>query len=65
MGPSCTTIVRLSIGPPSFTLACYRCDKTAFFEVLMAVVPTLLAQVVLTLRFVIFRSDGLVQITAE
>ena len=65
MGPSCTTIVHLSIGSPSFTLACHRCDKTAFFEVLMAVVPTLLAQVVLTLRFVIFRSDGLAPITAE
>ena len=31
----------------------------------MAVVPTLLAQVVLTLRFVFFRSDGLAPITAE
>jgi len=51
--------------PPSFTHACYRCEKTVFLEVLATVVPTLFAQVVLTLRLVFFRINGLMLITAE
>jgi len=43
----------------------YRCEKTAFFEILAAVETALLAQVVLTLRSVFFGRDGFVLIVAE
>ena len=43
----------------------YRCEKTAFFEVLVAVETMLLAQVVLTLRSVFFSRDGFLVIMAE
>jgi hypothetical protein len=51
--------------PPSLTHPCYRCDNTAFFEALMTVVNTLLAQVVLTLRSFVFDSGCSALITAE
>ena len=41
------------IKPPGFIHTHYRCDKSAFFSILAFVVSTLLAQVVLTLRFVV------------
>ena len=66
--PKRTLAVRASFVNPSnrrFTHACYRCDKTVFLEVLATVVPTLLAQVVLTLRLVFFCGNGLVLIVAE
>jgi hypothetical protein len=50
-------IVLSPLEPPGFTHACYRCDKTAFFEALATVSATLFAQVVLTLRSVFFDSD--------
>jgi len=59
------SVIRQPLELPSFTHVGYRCDKTAFLEVLATVVPTLFAQVVLTLRFVVFSRDCLVLITAE
>jgi len=59
------SVIHSPFEPPFFTHACYRCDKTAFLEVLATVVPTLLAQVVLTLRFAFFRGNDLVLIVAE
>ena len=64
-GPSCMGVIFLPLKPPSFTYACYRCKKTAFFEMLVAVETTLLAQVVLTLRSVFFERDGFALITIE
>ena len=63
--PSCMSVIRYPLKPPSLTHVCYRCEKTVFLEVLAIVVPTLLAQVVLTLRFAFFRRNGLVLIVAE
>ena len=63
--PSCMTVIRYPLEPPSFTHTRYRCEKTVFLEVLATMVPTSLAQVVLTLRFVFFHSNGLVLIVAE
>ena len=45
--------------------ACYRCEKTAFYEILVAVEATLLAQIILTLRSDFFGIDGFMLITAE
>ena len=56
-GHSCMSTIRQFLKPQSFTHAFYRCNKTVFFEPLAAVVTTLLAQVVLTLRFVLFSRD--------
>jgi len=50
---------------PSFTHACYRCSKAVFVQILATVVPTFLAQVVLTLRSSFFGGDCFVLITAE
>jgi len=63
--PSCMTVIRYPLEPPSFTYTRYRCEKTVFLDVLAFVVPTSLAQVVLTLRLVFFCSNGLVLIAAE
>ena len=63
--PSCTSVIFYPLKPPSLTHTRHRCEKTAFFGVLAIVVPTLLAQVVLTLRLVFFRRNGLVLIAAE
>ena len=54
-----------SLKPSSFTHVCYRCDKTVFYVVLVAVENTLLAQAVLTLRSVLFCRDGLVLVMTE
>lgn len=45
--------------------AYYRCNKFAPFEALVTLGTTLLAQVVLTLRFVLFGGDDFVLIMAE
>ena len=63
--PSCTSVTQYSLESQSLTSACYRCDKTAFFEVLVTVGTILFAQVVLTLRSVVFGRDGFMLITAE
>ena len=52
-GPSCTSTIRSPPKLSDLTRACYRCDKTAFFEVLALIGSTFLAQVVLTLRSVV------------
>ena len=58
-------VAHLPSEPPRFTRACYRCDVTLVFEVLMLTIFTLLAQVVLTLRSAFFASDGFVLTRAE
>jgi hypothetical protein len=65
--PSCMSVIRSPLVPPSFTHPCYSCDKIVSIQILAAVLNTLFAQVVLTLRFVFFEfnSDRAVQITAE
>jgi len=45
--------------------AYYRCNKIAFFEVLVTLETTMLAQVVLTLRSVFFGGGDFVIMTAE
>jgi hypothetical protein len=57
MVPSCMSIVLSPLETPGFTHACYRCDRTAFFEALATMSATVFAQVVLTLRSVFFYSD--------
>ena len=64
-GPSCMSFVQQSFESPSFTHPCCRCDKTAFFEALVTAEAVLVAQVVLTLRFVFFGRDGFILITTE
>jgi hypothetical protein len=57
----------LFVHPSNYQVShpCYRCEKTAFFEALMTVVNTSLAQVVLTLRSVFFDNDFSVLTAAE
>ena len=64
-GPSCMSIIWKPLEQPSFTRACYRCDKTAFFQALVSTEILSVAQVVLTLRSVSFSRDGFILITAE
>lgn len=63
-GPSCESVIRYPLKPPKFTYACYRCERTVFFEALVGVETMLIAQVVVTLRYVFFR-DGSVITTTE
>ena len=64
MCPRCMT-PRRTVRQWNFTCPCYRCDRTAFLSVFAFVGSTLLAQVVLTLRFVPLTRDGLVLILIE
>ena len=58
--PSCMSVFRQPLEPPSFTPACHRCERTVFVKILAIAIITLLAQAVITLRFVFLSNDGFV-----